>query len=105
MSVFSSKRLRVAALYTKLNHSQASRHNIEKKRLHGLHCIALLGLIRREHTEGGMGSFGIIIALNIFKDRETELLKGLIMISVNLFFFQIFEKAFAACVIKRIPSF
>ena len=63
------------------------------------------GLIRREHTEGGMGSFGIIIALNIFKDREAELLKGLIMISVNLFFFQIFEKAFAACVIKRIPSF
>ena len=88
-----------------MDHNQASRHNIEKKRLHRLHCIALLGLIRREHTEGGMGSFGIIIALNIFKDRETELLKGLIMISVNLFFFQIFEKAFAACVIKRIPSF
>ena len=84
----------------KLDHSQASRHNIEKKRLHGLHCIALLGLI-----EGGMGSFGIIIALNIFKDRETELLKGLIMILVNLFCFQTFEKAFAACVIKRIPSF
>ena len=41
-----------------------------------------------------MWSLGVIVSLNILKDREMEFLQGVIGSTVGFFFFEIFKEAF-----------
>lgn len=48
-----------------------------------------------------MGSFGIVISFNVRKYRKLKFLQGKVTVAVSFFFLEIFEKTFAAGIVKR----
>ncbi len=52
-----------------------------------------------------MWSLGVIVSLNILKDRELEFLQGVIGSTVGFFFFEIFKEAFTTGIVKGIALF
>ena len=67
--------------------------------------IRVFKLIRCQIAEGAMSPFEIIESFNILKKRKTQLLHCIICPSIGFFLFQVFEEAFADCIVERISLF
>ena len=50
----------------------------------------------------GMGPFGIVETFDVSKYRKLQFLEGMLALAVCFHFFEVFEKAFAAGIVKGI---